>query len=164
MPWFCSPFSNFYLHLRLPVTASKQQLSFVHPYLSSILCANKIWRSKPPIYQIWRPFLTTTVTIRCTTMLPSLATMFRLHINENNFEQHCRATLLLSLALALDHPIFCEDATKAWFPLNGKGIGDSLQSSAIPIFHLRFQQSVYIRRRQSATHLYHDPFQICKGI
>ena len=44
--------------------------------------------------------LTTTATICCTPMLPSLATMFRLHIDEKDFEQHCRATFLLSFALA----------------------------------------------------------------
>ena len=50
MPWFWSPFSNFNFHLKLPVTASKLQLSFILPYFSSHCVkmkygADQIWRA-----------------------------------------------------------------------------------------------------------------------
>ena len=79
-----SPFSNFHLHLKLPVTASKLQLSFVLPYFSSHCVQIKYGAD-----QIWRAFYNNTNNILPgPTMLPGLATMLRRHESKLNFKQH----------------------------------------------------------------------------
>ena len=80
-------------------SSSCSLLSFCHTYPN--MCSNQILRKKP----LNRPNLARCYdnisNTCCTTMLPSLATMFRQQKNQQNLEQHCRAIMLPSLAKAL---------------------------------------------------------------